>query len=56
MIMKKIVGLTVLTVVCALCHAQIPERTLTLDECIEVALDRNLMLKQAKNNELIAKS
>jgi outer membrane protein len=30
--------------------------TLTLDECISTALDRSLLLKRAKNNELIAKS
>ena len=39
-----------------LCFAQDrAPRELTLDECINIALNNNLDIKQARNNELIGK-
>ncbi len=55
--MKKIFFVLLLAGFCA--KAQEEQRdqvVLTLDECIETALNNNLSIKQARNNELIARS
>jgi outer membrane protein len=48
-----LVGLTLFGFVAAQEQGQV---SLGLDDCLEIALERNLSIKQARNNELIAKA
>ena len=54
--MKVLVGLTFILITFMGFAQDKPAVTLTLDQCIKTALENNIQLKQAKNNELIAKS
>ncbi|MEM9325710.1 MAG: TolC family protein [Bacteroidota bacterium] len=54
--MRKSALIVVLISISSVSLAQRQERVLTLDECITIALNNNLDIKQARNNELIAKS
>jgi len=54
--MKNLKLLFGLLLVTSASYAQQDVTVLTLDECIETALQNNLDIKRAKNNELIAKS
>ena len=56
--MKRLLFITSAILLGLLCQAQEEKETvsLTLDQCISTALENNLDIKRAKNNELIARS
>lgn len=56
MMKKSFVFLAALVPFFVLAQTEAELTQLTLDECIETALERNIAIKQARNNEIIAES